>query len=101
MKNFKEVHSFDINGLYMGKVKAHKSPLEKDVFLMPANSTDEIPELKEGGICKFVNGKWKHKEIPKEVEFIVTGNDLLEDAKEILAGELKYLGLWITTKLFG
>tara|TARA_R110002126_G_scaffold34891_3_gene107615 strand:- start:3778 stop:4401 length:624 start_codon:yes stop_codon:yes gene_type:complete len=88
MENYKEVHSFDGNGLYTGTVKAHKSPLEENVFLLPANSTDKIPELVEGVYCRFIDGEWINEEIEEEQVETPSLLDLLSEAIEKKKAEI-------------
>ena len=88
MENYKEVHSFDGNGLYTGTVKAHKSPLEENVFLLPANSTDKIPELAENVSCRFIDGEWINEEIEEEQVETPSLLDLLSEAIEKKKAEI-------------
>lgn len=59
---------------YIGEIERQIDPLEseaqgKDIYLMPANSTDVVPpEAKDGYDIVFNGTDWEYKEIPKEPE---------------------------------
>lgn len=59
---------------YIGEIDRQIDPLEseaqgKDIYLMPANSTDIVPpESKDGYDIVFNGADWEYKEIEKEPE---------------------------------
>lgn len=59
---------------YIGEIDRQIDPLEsqaqgKEIWLMPADSTDIVPpEAKEGYDIMFNGTGWEYKEIPKEPE---------------------------------
>lgn len=59
---------------YIGEIERQIDPLEsqaqgKDIYLMPADSTDIVPpEPKDGYDIVFNGTDWEYKEIPKEPE---------------------------------
>ncbi|MBK2258745.1 hypothetical protein [Francisella philomiragia] len=54
-----EIYSYNNNGYYIGESLAYESPLEKDVYILPKNSTQIKPQIKDGFIPKFNNDGWK------------------------------------------
>lgn len=58
----KIVYHFDENGIYCGASEAHRSPLEDDVWLIPAMATDVMPPATGKNECPvWENGKWTLK----------------------------------------
>lgn len=59
---------------YIGEIDRQIDPLEsqaqgKEIWLMPADSTDVVPpEAKDGYDVVFNGAGWEYKEIPKEPE---------------------------------
>lgn len=59
---------------YIGEIERQIDPLEsqaqgKEIWLMPADSTDIVPpEAKDGYDIVFNGAGWEYKEIPKEPE---------------------------------
>lgn len=54
------VYQTDSDGFFVGQVKADKSPLEPDVFLVPRGCVDEAPPLaKPGKRAKWTGSVWK------------------------------------------
>jgi hypothetical protein len=59
---------------YIGEIDRQIDPLEsqaqgKEIYLMPADSTDVVPpEAKDGYDIVFNGTSWEYKEIPKEPE---------------------------------
>lgn len=59
---------------YIGEIDRQIDPLEsqaqgKEIYLMPADSTDVVPpETKDGYDIVFNGTGWEYKEIPKEPE---------------------------------
>lgn len=61
--NFRIAYSYNpTTGEYTGTCKARKSPLEDDVFLLPANATCDAPlTAGEHQACCFADGAWTLK----------------------------------------
>lgn len=75
---------------YLGESEARKSPLEKDVYLIPAYAVDFAPNLEEGKIPYFENGQWVNKNIPEpETPKEPTLEEKLKTAKEERKNQLK------------
>lgn len=55
--------------VYLGEDFADESPLEKGVFLIPANSTIIKPPIRqEGKIIKFIDSNWIYEDISNQEE---------------------------------
>lgn len=75
---------------YLGESEARKSPLEKDVYLIPAYAVDFAPNLEEGKITYFENGQWINKSIPEpETPKEPILEEKLKTAKEKRKNQLK------------
>ena len=62
----KIAYSYNENQEFIAECKAWKSPLEKDVFLLPANATFIKPlSLKKNNKIVFNGKNWIYKELPK------------------------------------
>jgi hypothetical protein len=60
----KQVIQLDADGYFVGLTTADKSPLEPDVFLLPAGAIDApLPKVPAGKRAKW-NGKWVYEAIP-------------------------------------
>ena len=58
----KIVYHFDENGAYCGASEACRSPLEEEVYLIPAMATDIMPPASGKNECPvWENGKWTLK----------------------------------------
>lgn len=58
----KIVYHFDENGAYCGASEADRSPLEENVYLIPAFATDVMPPATGKNECPvWENGKWTVK----------------------------------------
>jgi len=79
----KTVYSYNKNGYYSGKAIAHRSPLEEDVYIMPANSTEvEPPDQNSDKIYKWINEKWvEEKKIPEVTERKPSDEELLAEKR--------------------
>lgn len=66
--NFIEVYSYNPNGYYLGTDIADKDPLDKNNYLLPANTTKEKPpEITLGKIQKWNGTIWEIVDMPKSV----------------------------------
>ena len=56
----KYAYTFNTAGMFISRVLADKSPLEEDVYLLPANATlVEPPECPEGKIPRWNGSSWR------------------------------------------
>lgn len=89
-KNIKQivVYSYDpVTRIYNGEVIANESPLEPGLFLLPANSTNLKPNLKNGKICIFNGKKWLTQNIPSQN--ILEEKPSIEDERSAKLQELE------------
>lgn len=61
---------------FCGIATAWESPLEPNVFYLPANSTFKKPEIQEGFIAKWDGKKWINKKISLQIS-----TEILTDIK--------------------
>ena len=55
----KLVYHYDETGAYCGASEAHPSPLEEDVWLIPANATEQMPPVAGKNECPvFADDRW-------------------------------------------
>ena len=60
-----KIYNYDKNGFFTGESDADESPLEKGVFLIPADATEiEPPATPEGKRARFANGRWTLEDAP-------------------------------------
>jgi hypothetical protein len=65
--NQKTVYQYDIAGLYVGPVMADKSPLEENVYLLPARCTETPPpEAPDGFLPRWNGVAWSLAQRPKQ-----------------------------------
>jgi len=77
---------------FLEQTEAAKSPLEKDVYLIPAFATEQHPLFEPGKISYFENGQWINKEIVQPAtEKEKTEKELLEDLKNSKIVEIKQI----------
>jgi hypothetical protein len=60
---FMKIYNYDENGIYLGETQARQSPLETDVFLIPARATETAPPEEQDGFVRVWNGTlWQQVE---------------------------------------
>ena len=63
---YKTAYSYNENKEFVGECKAWQSPLEKDVYHLPADATYKKPLEQKEDHKVIWNGKsWEYQEIPK------------------------------------
>lgn len=80
-----EIYNYDENGFYISTGVAEKSPLEEDVYLIPAFAIDvKVLDIKEGFLRKFdvVLKKWEYIEIPQPIPETVVETEPTEPTSE-------------------
>ena len=88
----KKVYSYDRDGYYNGEAIAHESPLEKDIYLMPSNTTDvEPPVCDKNKLCKWTGENWIQENRQEESEIKPTTEELLKQAKNAKYNEAEIL----------
>lgn len=77
----KIVYHFDENRAYCGASEACRSPLEEDVYLIPAMATDIMPPATGKNECPvWENGKWTLKpDFRGKVYWLVDGSECTID----------------------
>lgn len=69
----KTVYQVDPNGFYKGTATAFSSPLEEDVWLLPANTVEEEPPTPGAGqVAWWSNGAWNLVDAPDPVPPFIT-----------------------------
>lgn len=97
----KTVYQLDKDGVFIGLETSFESPLEPNVFLIPAGCVEiEPPTFKEGQYAHWEGSKWVIKDIPiptpEEVETqrVLTEEELLIQAEEeLIQSELRKLAI--------
>ena len=65
----KIVSQLDAEGYFIGEAVAYKSPLERDVFHIPAGAINvAAPTIESGKRAKWVDSAWVFEDLPVEVE---------------------------------
>jgi hypothetical protein len=77
-------------GEYLSESLAHKNPLEKDKFLIPAYATDITPTFQEGKLTKFKEGSWVIEDIPDEPK-ISNNEQFTLKTQQLISVRLSYL----------
>ena len=104
-----KIYHFNDEWIYTGSSDAIQSPLEPDVFLIPAKATSvEVPEFGEGFYARWDGEEWIIEQIPEPVvepenpepepdpEYIPTIEDhwrILREDRSSKLGETDYLAL--------
>lgn len=61
----KQVCQLDSNNIFIGLAVAYESPLEKNVFLIPAGCLDvELPQISKGEYARWNGLGWNYNVIP-------------------------------------
>ena len=74
--NTKTVYKYDDNKYYVDTQKSYESPLEKGVYLLPANCTEIEPLVSKDGFTQKFNGTaWEYERLPYD-EYCYYNNGL-------------------------
>ena len=78
----KQVMQLDANGYFIGVTSADVSPLEPNVYLMPAETVDaDAPVIPAGSKAKW-DGSWVYEVIPVEPDPVPpTAAEVLAEAR--------------------
>lgn len=79
-------HYHPVTKEYLGESIADESPLEKGVFLIPANATNKKPPSYAMAleVIRFTNGDWKIKNVESSEESVIIEKILSEEEKKII-----------------
>lgn len=81
----KIVYQTDSMGVYVGTVIADESPLEADVYLIPAGCVEETPPLLlEGQRARWNNTNWV---VETKVAIVETEVTIVEEVEEVATAE--------------
>ena len=85
-----EIYNYDQEtGVYIGFSEADESPLEQDVFLIPANATTLAPPaILEGQVARFSNDQWIIETLPVAVP-VAPYVPTLDDVKRLKIAEIE------------
>jgi len=90
-------HYHEVTKVYLSSSIARLSPLENDVYLIPAHATTiEPPDAIEGKVRIFDNGQWKQADIPtsqNEIPRVLTEYEKKEKQKQNILFQLASLDL--------
>lgn len=65
----KEVYQLDKSGIFIGVETSHESPLEPNVFLIPAGCVEIAPpSFTEKQYAQYIDNKWIVKDIPEPIQ---------------------------------
>lgn len=84
----KQVYQTDSEGYFIGLENSFESPLEPNVFLIPAGAVEvEPPSFNEGQRVKWNKDKWEVEDIPEPVKEVEVKNEPTKEELEIQAQE--------------
>lgn len=92
----KEVYQLDRNGVFIGVETSYESPLEPNVFLIPAGCVEiEPPSFKEGQYAQWTGLKWVIKDIPVPTPEEVETKRVLTEEEKLIQQEEQLIKLEI------
>lgn len=97
----KTVYQTNKEGVFIGLETSYESPLEPNIFLIPAGCVEiEPPSFKEGQYAQWEGSKWVIKDIPiptleeTEIKKVLTEEEkLIEQEEQLIKLEIRKIAI--------